>query len=82
MAHDQPATELFQLGIELDQRLADEFHPAIGARQGVEDGAIEHEHADHLAAGPQRLPEGGVVVDAEIAAEPHESLGVGLVDGK
>ena len=82
VSHDQPAAQRAQVGVERDQRFADEFDAAICARQRLEDVRVEHEHADHLAAAAQRLPQRRVVVDAQVASEPHQALGVGLVDGK
>ncbi len=82
MPHDQPAAERAQLLVELQQRFADEFHPPVDPWQGVEDRRVEHEHADQLAAASQGVVEGRVVVHAQVAAEPHEPFGVGLVDGQ
>ena len=82
VAHDQAAAERMQGGVQLDQRLADEFDPAIDARQRIEDRAVEDEDADHLPARAQRVEERRVVVDAQVAPEPHQSLRVDLVDGQ
>jgi hypothetical protein len=82
MPHDEPAAQPAQLGLQLDQRFADELHAPVGAGQPVQDRLVEDEDADHLAAGPQRAIEGGVVVHAQVAAEPHEPFGIGLVDGQ
>ena len=47
-------------------------------QQFVQDVGVEHEHAPHRPAGAQRVVEGGVVVDAQVAAEPGQS-GSGVV---
>ena len=74
-------------------KVPDELDAAVGtqavvarlgvlAGQRIEDGRVEHEHAQHLPATAQRVVERRVVVRPQVAAEPHEALGVGLVDGQ
>jgi hypothetical protein len=36
------------VGVQFHQRLADELHAPVGARQSVQDGAVKHKHAMHL----------------------------------
>ena len=76
VAHDQPgfgaAGQRAQLGVELQQRRMDELNPAVGARQGDEDVAVEDKDAVHLPALLQCQAQGRVVVDAQITPEPHQ----------
>ena len=82
VAHDEPAAQRAQRSVQLGHRGVDEFDPAVGlqpfGQQFVQDVGVEHEHAPHRPAGAQRMVEGGVVVDAQVAAEPDQS-GSGVV---
>ena len=64
-----------QGGIELDQGFADELHASVlAAGQRVEDVGIEDEGAMDLAGIAQGRAESGVVVVAQIAAEPDQGF--------
>jgi putative transcriptional regulator len=62
------------------QAVADELHAPVGARQRVEDVAVEDEGAPHLARRAQRVVQRGVVVGAQVAAQPDQrgSSGLGI----
>jgi CheY-like chemotaxis protein len=79
MPHDQPAAldavrtaQRAQLRVQADQAVADEFHPAVLARQRVEDASVEDKHAPHLAGGAQGVVQGGMVVGTQVAPEPQQ----------
>ena len=57
---------------QLVDAVANELDTPVAARQGVEDLAVEDEHAPDLARGPQGVVQRGVVVGAQIAAKPDE----------
>ena len=79
MAHDQARTCLarhgMQLGIERDQRFADELHAAVNSWQSVQDGFIKHEHAMHLLAAFEGVVERCVVKSTQVATKPHQPFG-------
>ena len=54
----------------------------IFGRGDFKDRSVEDKNADHLSARSQRVIEGRVVVQAKIAAEPHQALRVDFVDGQ
>ena len=68
-----------QLGVERADALADELDAPVGARQRVEDRAVEDEGAPDLARRAQRVVERRVVGDAQVAAEPDERGVEGLL---
>ena len=79
VAHEQPGAvdavrgaQRAQLGVDADQAVADELHAAVGTGQGVEDGAVEHEHAPHLPRRAQRVVQCRMVVGAQVAAQPDQ----------
>jgi hypothetical protein len=75
MTDDQAAAPGAQGGIELDQGFADELHASVlAAGQRVEDVGIEDEGAMDLAGIAQGRAESGVVVVAQIAAEPDQGF--------
>jgi hypothetical protein len=59
--------------------LDDELDAPVGARQLVEDRAVVDEGAPHLARRPEGVVEGGVIGDAQVAAEPDERGVEGLL---
>ena len=80
--HDQPAAgcamglaQLAQLVVQVNQAVADELDPPVLARQWRQDGGVEGEHAPNLARGAQRVVKRGVVVGAQVAAEPNQGTG-------
>jgi hypothetical protein len=70
-----------QLGVHADQAVADELHPPVGARQWVEDGAVEDERAPHLARTAQRVVQRRMVVDPQVAPQPHQGSIQALAHG-
>jgi putative transcriptional regulator len=87
VAHEQLAAHRAQGGIQLLDRAQDELDAAIAARQRVEDGGVEDEYAMHPVVRQQRPVQGGMVVVAQVAAEPDQGgrhgggiLGNGLRD--
>jgi hypothetical protein len=86
VAHDQAGAfhavrrgQRAQFGVHAHQAVADELHAPVGARQRVEDVAVEDEGAPHLARGAQRVVQRGVVVGAQVAAQPDQGAVQGLV---
>ncbi len=77
MTHDQArlrvARQFAQAGIDFDQRFADEFDPAVGAGQGVENLGVKDEGHMHALAMLQGLKEGRVVAHAQIAPQPDQA---------
>ncbi len=75
--HDQSGVRVgagaAQLRVQFQQRVADEFDPAVGTRQRVENSAVKHERAMHLAAGNQCQVQRRVVVQSQVASQPHET---------
>ena len=43
-----------KVGLQCHQRFANELDSPIDARQQVEDGPVEYEHADHFTTGSER----------------------------
>ena len=76
------AAELAQVFIELDQAADNKLHPAVGAWQGVENLAVEHEQAQHLAAVRQRLVQRLLIVRAQVAPKPDQAAFVSCVHGR
>ncbi len=79
VAHDQPGAldavrgrERTQFGVDADQAVAYEFDAAVLPGQGVEDVAVEDEDAPDLARGAQCVVQCGVVVGAQVAAQPDQ----------
>ena len=64
--------DIAQASVELDQRVADEGHAPVVPGQSVQDVGVEDEHAPDAAAGLERVVQGGVVLRAQVAAEPYE----------
>ena len=86
VANDQPdprhavrQAQAAQLRVEIDQTVADELDPPVCARQAVQDRAVEDESAPDLARGLQRVAKGGMVVGAQVTAEPDQCAGQGRV---
>jgi len=86
MAHQQPGARAaglprrpVEVAIERDQGVSDELDATIDARQRVEEGAVEHERAPHPLRRAQRVVQGRVVAHAQVASQPHECGGEGLV---
>ena len=77
VAHDQACLRVPrhfpQAGIDLDQRLADELDPAVGAGQDVQDLGVEHEHHMHPLTVLQGMVQGGVVTHAQVAPQPDQA---------
>lgn len=78
VTHDQAGArrERAQRLMQLLDRVPDELDPAVGARQPVEDGAVEDEGAVDLPAMAQRLGQRGMVVDPQVPPKPHEPGGI------
>ena len=72
-----------QVGVTLGRRqdVDMEFHPPVGARQWVEDGAVEDERAPHLARTAQRVVQRRMVVDPQVAPQPHQGSIQALAHG-
>jgi hypothetical protein len=88
VAHDQAHAfhavrggQCTQFGIHADQAVADELHAPVGPGQGFQDRAVEDKGAPHLPRCPQRMVQGGVVVGAQVAAQPDEGAGQRFVHG-
>ena len=82
MAHDQAAAQFAQGCIELGDAMPDELDTPVGAcRQRVKDCGVEDKHAIDPAVPRHGVMECGVVVDAQVAAEPDQSGRVGGVFG-
>ena len=61
-----------QLPVQVGQAVNDELDPAIGARQRIEDFAVEDEHTPHMTRRAQRVVQRCVIVAAQVAAKPDE----------
>ncbi|MPM48373.1 hypothetical protein SDC9_95097 [bioreactor metagenome] len=73
--NDQAATAGTQGGIEFDQRFANEMNaPVLAGGQRIKDVGIENEGAVNVAGIAQGRTEGGVVVVAQVAAEPDQGF--------
>ena len=72
----QGAAVFAQSAVEFAHAVPDEFDAPIGARQGVENLAVEHKSAVDAAAGAQRARQRGVIAQPQIAPEPDQ---VGVV---
>jgi hypothetical protein len=73
VAHDEVAAPGAQPGLQLGHAAVDEFHPPVGARrERIEDFAVEDEGAVDAPGRAQRVVEPGVVVAAQVAAEPEK----------
>jgi len=72
-AHLCLATDLAQRLIKLNQRFTDELDPSVNARQGVKNGAIKDKYTVQLPTLAQRRVQGQVVVNTQIAPEPHQA---------
>ncbi len=71
--HGEPAAAAAKARVELGHRVPDELDAPVGAGgQRVEDLGVEAERAVDTAVRFQRVVQGGVVVVAEIAPEPHQ----------
>ena len=68
-----------QIGRQGADALDDELDAPVGARQLVEDGAVVDESAPHLARRLERVVEGSVIGDTQVAAEPDERGVEGLL---
>ena len=68
-----------QFGVHADQAVADEFHAPVLPRKRIKDVAVEDEGAPHLARRAQRVVQGGMVVGAQVAAQPDQGFVNGLV---
>ena len=81
LQHDQARLGVLRQGaqaaVQFHQRLTDEFHAPVLAWQGGEDGAVKDEYAVHLLALQQGVVQGGVVLGAQVAAEPDQPRAVG-----
>ena len=64
-----------QFRVQHRQAVAQKLHPPIGTRQGVEDGGVEDEGAPDAARAFQRLVQRGVVVHAQVPAQPDQGAG-------
>ena len=82
MRNQQPGCRVGAFGaqgsIEFGQTVQEEGHTAILARQRIQDAAVEHEKAMHLAALLQGRGQGGVVVQAQVTSQPDQA-GIELV---
>ena len=67
------AAQLTQVCVQLHQRFTDELHAPVGTGQGGEDVVVEDEHAMHLPALAQRMVEGGMVGQAQVAPQPDQA---------
>jgi hypothetical protein len=75
----EAAAEPFERVAQLGDALPDELHAPIRALlQRIEDFGVEHEHAVHGARRPQGVMQGGVILAAQVAPEPHQR---GIVAG-
>ncbi len=86
VAHDQAhavhpmcGAQGAQFGVHAHQAVADELDAAVDPRQGVEDGAVEHEHAPHLPGCEQGVVQRGMVIGAQVSAQPDQGAVQGLV---
>ena len=86
MANDQTrafeACQSPQLRVQIDQRLADEFDPAVSPRQGRQNIGVKDKYTMDFGAIFQRMEERGVVVRSQIAAKPDQSGGKSFVHGR
>ncbi len=79
MPHVDPPVHAFQGFLQFRDTVPDEGHAAIGARsQPIEDLGIEDKYAMHALVGGKRGRQGGVVVMAQVAPEPDQSLAQGI----
>ena len=79
MQHAQTATLLAERRVQFRDRAVDELDPLVGTvLQRVQYLGVEDEHAMHLGGIGQRVVQRGVVVVAQVAAEPDQG---GVSDG-
>ena len=71
--------DLGQIGVQRLDALEDELDPPVGARQRVEEGAVEDEGAPDPARRPQGVVQRGVVDAAQVAAKPDQGGVQGLL---
>jgi len=64
-----------QPGVHLDQRLADELDPAVGAGQGVQDLGVKDKGHMHPLAVLQGLVQGRMVTHAQVTSQPDKAAG-------
>ena len=83
MAHDQPragmARQRAQLGVQTRQRTHNELHAPVGPGQGVQDVAVQHKDAVQARARLQGGGQGGVVFQAQVAAQPHQCAAISVL---
>jgi len=72
VAHDERAAMPAQVLVQHLQSAEDELDAPVGARQWVQDVAVQHKGAEHLVGVGQRAAQGSLVIDAQVAAEPDE----------
>ena len=70
--HQQSAAVRTQRLVELAHAVPDKFDTAVLARQAVKNLAVKHKDAIDTAGGSQRTRQRGVIVRAQIAAEPDK----------
>ena len=63
----------FKFTVERREAFPDEFDATVGAlAQRIENIGVENEHWHHGAAGFERMVQRGVVVQAQVAAQPNQ----------
>lgn len=77
MGDDQPASgvaaQRAQVAVQRRQASQDELNPAVLAWQSIENFGVKDKDAKHIPALGARLQQGGIVVSAQIAPEPHQA---------
>jgi len=73
VVHYEAASQGFQHGLQLDQALPNELHPAIRpGGQSIQDLRVEYEGTVDASAFPECMVESGVIRSPQIAPEPHQ----------
>ena len=83
VAHDQAgagmAGQCAQLGIQAGERAQDELHAPVGPGQGVQNGAVQNKDAVQAGARLQGGGQGGVIFQAQVAAQPHQCAAISVL---
>ena len=73
-AHHQPRAALAQRGVEVGEALEQELRARAGGVAAVQQAVVEAEHRHDPLVAVERGAQGGMVAQAQVAAEPDERL--------
>lgn len=74
---DQPAAPLAQPGVQRGEAVGEEGPPVGRVEPGAPDALVPDEQRDHPVGGPERGPQHGLVVDAQVGGEENHGNGHG-----